>query len=122
MFLAVCENGVVDMKPSFERLYKSEKILFFAQAQVEPTHIYYNLINYEGKVAPLPLNGCKIHRIIQYEKQEGICVVLEIESPIRGIERVAVYQQPGFFVSPLMVVANAICKIDLLGYDKYCER
>ena len=122
MFLAVCENGVVDMKPSFERLYKSEKILFFAQAQVAAPHIYYNLINSKCELTPLALNGCKIHRIIQYKNQGEMCVELEVESPDRGIEKVEVYRQSGFYISPITVVASIIGTINQLGYDRYCGR
>ena len=110
------------MKHSFEMLHKSGKILFFAQSQVATPHIYYNLINSKCELTPLALNGCKIHRIIQYKNQGEMCVELEVESPDRGIEKVEVYRQSGFYISPITVVASVIRTIDLLGYDRYCGR
>ena len=122
MFLAVYENGAIDMKHSFEMLHKSGKILFFAQSQVATPHIYYNLINSKCELTPLELHGCKIHRIIQYKNQEEICVELEVESPNRGIEKVGIYRQPEFYINPLTVVVSVIRTIDLIGYDRYCGR
>ena len=122
MFFAVYENGAIEMKLSFEMLHKSDYILFYAKSQVVGSCKYYHLLNSKCEFSPLTLNGCKIYGIIQHDNHGKLYVELEVESPNRGVEKVEVYRQSGFYFPPLAVVASVIRAINRLGYDVYCGR
>ena len=122
MFFAVYENGAIDMKLSFEMLHKSGKILFYAQSQVVGSCKYYRLLNSKCESTPLALNGCKVHRIIQYDNHGELYVVLEVELSNGDVECVEVYRQYGFYFPPLTMVASVFRTIHRFGYDAYRGR
>lgn len=119
MFYAVYENGMVDMKTSFEMLHKSGKILFFAEEYEHRPYRYYYFIDINCHRVQLALNGCNLNCIIQHSENGIPCIELEIESPNYGIEKVEVYRQHPLFPQPLSQVSSIIGDINRFGYEAY---
>ena len=115
MFYAVYINGATEMKPTFEMLHhRSEHILFFAKSHTDASCRHYLFLNSKGETAPLTVNGGKLISAI-YNFSTPSTIVLEIEQTSRGVERVEIYRQENFYLSPLSIVAAAIRSINLLG-------
>ena len=115
MFYAVYINGATEMKPTFEMLHhSSEHILFFAKCHTDASCRHYLFLNSKGETAPLTVNGGKLISAI-YNFSTPSTIVLEIEQTSRGVERVEIYRQENFYLSPLSIVAAAIRSINLLG-------
>ena len=120
MFYAVYTNGAVDMKPTFELLHhSSEDILFFAECHSDTSCRYYHFLNSQGETTLLTLNGCKLLSTIYKFSDTNPSIELEVERPSRGVERVEVYRQEGFYSPPLSIVASIIRDINKVGFDEW---
>ena len=112
MFYAVYENGAIEMKFSFEELHKSEHILFYVKSHIDQSYKYYSLLNAKCETEPLALNGGKLYGIIQRDNCGRYSLEFDIETPSKGIERVEVYRQEGFYFPPLYIASLIIRNID----------
>ena len=116
MFYAVYTNGATEMKSTFEMLHhSSEHILFFAKCHTDTSCRHYLFLNSKGEIAPLIVKGGKLISIIYNFSTTPPTIALEVEQPSRGVERVEIYRQDNFYLSPLSIVAAAISNINQLG-------
>ena len=120
MFYAVYTNGAIDMKQTFEMLHhSSEHILFFAKCHTDTSCRYYLFLNSKGETAPLIVNGCKLISVIYNFSATPSTIALDIEQPNQGVERVEIYKQDKFYLSPLSIVAAVIGNIGKIGFDEW---
>ena len=123
MFYAVYTNGATEMKPTFEMLHhRSEHILFFAKCHTDASCRYYLFLNSKGETAPLIVNGGKLISAIYNFSATPPTIALEVEQPSRGVERVEIYRQENFHLSPLSIVAAAIRSINQFGFVDWVVR
>ena len=116
MYYAVYTNGAIDVKQTFDMLHHSSKyILFFAKPFDDASCRYYYLLNVNGEICPLELNGGKLISIIYKYSDASYTIAFELELPDRGVEIIDVYEEENFHFPPLSISASLINRINEMG-------